>query len=71
MCPSHGRKRVFALLAYVRKISVVSPPLLDSIRVVGEFMDVFTTYFLGMPPYCDIDFAINIEPVTKPISIPS
>lgn len=32
-------------------------------------MDVFSIDFSGIPPDCDIDFAIDLEPGTKPISI--
>jgi len=33
-------------------------------------MDVFPTDLLGVPPERDIDFVIDLEPGTKPISIP-
>ena len=44
-------------------------PSIDSVRVVNEFVDAFTDDFLGVPPPREIDFGINLEPDTKPISI--
>jgi len=38
--------------------------------VVQEFLDVFPSDLPGVPPDRDIDFAIDLEPGTKPISIP-
>ena len=38
-------------------------PSIDSVPVVNEFKDVF-------PPPLEIDFCIDLEPDTKPISIP-
>ena len=49
-------------LAFIRDTSVEPPPM-DSVPVVQEFLDVF-------PPDRDINFAIDLEPGTKPISIP-
>ncbi|XP_069150223.1 uncharacterized protein [Solanum lycopersicum] len=34
-----------------------------------EFLDVFPSYLPGVPPDRDINFAIDLEPGTKPISI--
>ena len=31
---------------------------------------MFLNYLLGVPPLREVDFGINIEPDTKPISIP-
>lgn len=42
------------------------PPSLDSVR---EFMDVFSMKLPGMHQNQDIDFAIDVELGTKPISI--
>ena len=41
-----------------------------SIHVVNEFQDVFFDDFPGVPPPQKIDFGINLEPDTIPISIP-
>ncbi|KAF3645078.1 hypothetical protein FXO37_21138 [Capsicum annuum] len=57
-------------LTHIRDISVVLSPSLDFACVVCEFMDVFPTNLSGMPPDPDIDFSIDVEPGTKPISIP-
>ena len=45
-------------------------PFIDSVPVVNEFPDVFPDNFSGVPPPRDIDFGIDLEPDTKPISIP-
>jgi hypothetical protein len=42
--------------------------LLEAIRVVSEFPDVFPEDLRGMPPERKVEFAINIEPGTTPIS---
>ena len=54
-------------LAFIRDTSVESPPT-DSVPVVQEFLDVFPSDLPGVPPDRDIDFAIDLEPDTKPIS---
>ena len=56
-------------LAFIRDTSVESPPT-DSVPVVQEFLDVFPSDLPGVPPDRDIDFAIDLEPGGKPISIP-
>ena len=56
-------------LAFIRDTSV-EPPSMDSVPVVQEFSDVFPSDLPGVPPDRDIDFAIDLEPGTKPISIP-
>ena len=45
-------------------------PSIDSVPVVNEFLDVFPKDFPGVPPLWEIDFGIDLEPDTKPISIP-
>ena len=42
----------------------------DSDSVVNEFQDVFPDDFPGVPPPREIVFVTDIEPDTKPISIP-
>ncbi|XP_069150379.1 uncharacterized protein [Solanum lycopersicum] len=42
----------------------------DVILVVSEFSEVFPTDLPGLPPDRDIDFCIDVEPGTRPISIP-
>ena len=58
-----------AYLAYVRDVSA-EPHSVDSVPIVREFSDVFPTDLPGLPPERDIDFAIDLEPGSKPISIP-
>ena len=60
---------MFVLLSFIRESSV-EPPSMDSVPVVQEFLDVFPSDFLGVPPDTDIDFAIDLKSGTKPISIP-
>ena len=42
---------------------------LDLSRVICEYEDVFSDELLGLPPYRDIDFTIELHPCTSPISI--
>ena len=44
---------------------------MDSVLVVNEFQDVFPDDLPGVPSPQEIDFCIDIEPDTKPISIPT
>ncbi|WMV44912.1 hypothetical protein MTR67_038297, partial [Solanum verrucosum] len=59
-----------AYLAHIRDVEVESP-FIESIPVVSEFRDVFPTDLPGMPPNRDINFCIDLEPGTCPISISS
>ena len=45
-------------------------PSIESISIVHKFLDVFPVDLPGMPPDRDIDFCIDLEPGTRPISIP-
>ena len=38
--------------------------------IVHEFLDVFPADLLGMPPDREMDFCIDLELGTRPISIP-
>ncbi|KAH0757160.1 hypothetical protein KY290_020653 [Solanum tuberosum] len=58
-----------AYLAYVRDVSR-EVPLVESVPVVRDFIDVFPTDLPGLPPERDVDFPIELEPGTRPISIP-
>ena len=62
-------RECLSYLDFIRDASVETPPM-DSVPVVQEFLDVFPSNLPGVPPDRDIDFAINLEPGTKPISIP-
>ena len=46
-------------------------PDIDSVPVVNEFQDVLPDNFPKVPPPQEIDFCINLEPDTKPISFPT
>ncbi|WMV41023.1 hypothetical protein MTR67_034408 [Solanum verrucosum] len=60
-------------LAYSADIQDVDAESLsiESIHVVFEFKEVFPIDFPGMPPDRYIDFCIDLEPSSHPISIPS
>ncbi|XP_070045104.1 uncharacterized protein [Nicotiana tomentosiformis] len=62
-------KGCLAYLAYVRDTTTKTPTI-DSVPVVREFSDVFPSDLPSMPPDRDIDFCIDLAPVTQPISIP-
>ena len=42
--------------------------LIEDIRVVCEYLNVFPNDFPGMPPECDIEFIIDLLPGTAPIA---
>ena len=44
---------------------------IHSVPVVNEFQDVFPDDFPKVPPPREIDFGIDLELNTKPISIPT
>ncbi|WMV59038.1 hypothetical protein MTR67_052423 [Solanum verrucosum] len=58
-----------AYLAHSWVVEVESPSI-ESIHVVLQFRVVFPTDLPGMPPNRDIDFCIDLELGTRPISIP-
>ncbi|KAH0746217.1 hypothetical protein KY285_007874 [Solanum tuberosum] len=58
-----------AYMAHIWDVEVESPSI-ESIHVVSEFREVFSNNMAGMPPDRDIDFCIDLEPGTRPISIP-
>ncbi|WMV32715.1 hypothetical protein MTR67_026100 [Solanum verrucosum] len=62
-------KGCLAYLAHIRDVDVEFPSI-DSIHVVSEFKEVFPTNLHCMPPDRDINFCIDLEPGTRPISIP-
>ena len=43
-------------------------PLIEEVRVVCEFPDVFPEELPGIPPVRAIEFVIELEPGTQPIS---
>ena len=57
------------VLAFIRDTSVEQPPM-DSVPVVQEFLGVFPSDLPSVPPDRDINFVIDLDPGTKPISIP-
>ncbi|XP_069151950.1 uncharacterized protein [Solanum lycopersicum] len=56
-------------LAFIQDTSF-EPPFMDSVPVVQEFPDVFPSDLQSVPPNRDINFDIDLEMSTKPISIP-
>ncbi|WMV08718.1 hypothetical protein MTR67_002103 [Solanum verrucosum] len=58
----------FSYLDFIRDTTVEPPPM-DSAPAVQEFSNVIPTNLPGVPPDRDIDFTIDLEPSTKPISI--
>ena len=46
------------------------PPLMDSVPMVQEFLNVFSYDLGGVHPDRVIDFAIDLEPDTKPNFVP-
>ena len=69
----HAKKMVskgcLAFLVHLRD-DTTQVPSIESVSIVCEFLDVFPADLPGMPPDKDIDFCINLEPGTRPISIP-
>jgi hypothetical protein len=47
-------------------VTIISP--LDEIPLVCEYPDVFLDEFPGMPPDRDVEFVIELQPGTAPIS---
>jgi hypothetical protein len=47
-------------------VTIISP--LDEISVVCEYPDVFPDELHGMPPDRDVEFVIELQPGTTPIS---
>ncbi|KAK4731729.1 hypothetical protein R3W88_024717 [Solanum pinnatisectum] len=63
------KRGCLAYLALIRDTSVETP-ILESIPVVSEFSEVFLINLPSLQPDCVIDFCIDIELDTQPISIP-
>ncbi|XP_070041073.1 uncharacterized protein [Nicotiana tomentosiformis] len=61
-------KACLAYLFFGRDVSTDTPTF-ESVPVVREFLDVFSTDLSSMPPDRDIDFGIDLVPDTQPISI--
>ena len=61
------------LLCYLVRVNdfdhVISS--IELMTVVNEFQDVFLDDFRGFHPPRENDFCIDLEPDTKPISIPT
>ena len=62
-------KGCLPFLAHLRD-DTTQVPSIESVSIVREFLDVFPADLPGMPPDRDIDFCIDLEPGTRPISIP-
>ena len=61
------RKGCEAFLAYVIDTEKEGQKL-DSLSVVNEFVDVFPEDLPGLPPDREIEFSIDLQPGTAPIS---
>ncbi|XP_069150238.1 uncharacterized protein [Solanum lycopersicum] len=62
-------KGCLTFLAHLRD-DTSKVPSIKSVSIVREFLDVFPADLPGMPPDWDIDFCIDLESGTRPISIP-
>ena len=62
-------KGCLAFLAHL-KDDTIQVPSIESVSIVREFLDVIRAGLLSIPPDRDIDFCIDLEPGTRPISIP-
>ena len=62
-------KGCLAFLAHLRD-DTSQVPSIESVSIVREFLDVFRADLPGMLLDRDIDFCIDLEPGTRPISIP-
>ena len=58
-----------AYICHIRDESAV-PSSPKSVPVVCEYLDVFPDELPGLPPPREVDFPIDVEPGTRPISIP-
>ncbi|CAH9111660.1 unnamed protein product [Cuscuta europaea] len=63
------RKGCHAYLAYVVDKTKEEVDIND-VRIVCKYPDVFPKDLPGLPPDREIEFVIEVEPGTKPISIP-
>ena len=61
-------KGCLGFLAYLRD-DASQVPSIESVSIIREFLDVFPADHPGMPPDRDIDFCIDLELGTRPISI--
>ena len=57
----------WAFLACAINIKGKKKPI-DTVPIVNEFMDVFPEDLPGIPPSREVDFGIDLEPGTRPIS---
>ncbi|WMV13719.1 hypothetical protein MTR67_007104 [Solanum verrucosum] len=62
-------QRCLAFLAHLRDVEAEFPSI-EFIPIVSKFKEVFPIDLPGMAPDRDIDFCIDLEPGTRPISIP-
>jgi hypothetical protein len=59
-----------AYLAYILDTRVEGPKL-NEVRVVQDFPDVFPEELLGLPPDREVEFGIEVQPGSAPVSIAS
>jgi hypothetical protein len=70
VCPEGERFEFLATLLSATDCAVnqLKANLIEDIRVVCEYPDVFPDDFPGMPPKCDIEFLIDLLSGTAPIA---
>ena len=57
---------MFSLMAY---LSVENRAVIDRLPVVNEFPEVFTDEIPDVPPEREVEFSIDLNPGTKPVSM--
>ncbi|XP_069151825.1 uncharacterized protein [Solanum lycopersicum] len=62
-------KGCLTFLAHLRD-DIFEVPLIESVLIVCDFLDVFPANLPGMTPDRDSNICIDLEPSTRPISIP-
>ena len=66
-CMEVEEEEVEVYLCYIRAIEK-EIPMVENIPVVNEFADVFPEEIPGLPPHREVEFTIELEPGTAPIS---
>ena len=61
-------KGCLSFLAHLRD-DTTQVPSIESVLIVREFLDMSPADLPGMPSDRDIDFCLDLEPGTRPISI--
>ncbi|WMV25072.1 hypothetical protein MTR67_018457 [Solanum verrucosum] len=64
-----AQQKMVAIINILEEDVEIEAPSIESIVVVSEFSEVFPSNLPSMPPDRDIDFCIDLEPGTRPISL--